>query len=147
MKTRHALVSNSSATSFCIYGTCIEQDPFTVEFIKRFKEKFPGQVQSYIDKIKDIESMQSTIKALENPDIIKDSDENFEWREVFDEMLPAGISINSNYYCGYFWFGRSWSSVGDEQTGQQFKDSIEENIKKLFGDNTKCGTYQEAWMG
>ena len=147
MKTRYSLVSNSSATSFCIYGTCFESDPFTVEFIKKFKEKNPEIIESYINKVKDKDYMKSTVEALRNPDIIKDSDEDFEWREVFGSMFPDGISMNHNYDCGCYWFGQSWRTIGDDQTGKQFKEEIEKKIKDVFGDEVKCSTYEEAWSG
>ena len=33
----------------------------------------------------------------------------------------------------------------DDQTGLQFKQEIEEQLKKVFGEDIKCNTYSEAW--
>ena len=43
------------------------------------------------------------------------------------------------------YIGRYWSSVKDDETGKQFKDSIKAKITELTGEESNCSTYEEAW--
>jgi len=45
----------------------------------------------------------------------------------------------------YYYFGRSWCDIDDDETGRQFKDSVEKEVKALFGEDVKIETYEEAW--
>jgi len=44
--------------------------------------------------------------------------------------------------CGYV--GRSWSSVKDDETGAQFRKSIEDALAVIGFDGKSC-TFEEAW--
>ena len=35
--------------------------------------------------------------------------------------------------------------VKDDETGKQFKESIEKELKSIFGDSIECATHKEAW--
>ena len=48
-------------------------------------------------------------------------------------------------YSNDYYVGREWSSVGGEETGNQFKQSVESAIKELFGSDHECSTYEEGW--
>lgn len=41
--------------------------------------------------------------------------------------------------------GRSWGSVGDDETGRQFKESIQVLVFKIFGASTPCRTHYQSW--
>ena len=43
-------------------------------------------------------------------------------------------------------YGKSWDEIKDDQTGLEFKQEIENNIKKLLPE-ANCGTHQESWFG
>jgi len=59
--------------------------------------------------------------------------------ETFLE-LTRGECDSSNY------LGLSWDSIKDDETGKQFKDRIEKELKRLFPDKKIiCDTYSEAW--
>ena len=96
MKIRQGFVSNSSTTSFCIYGACI-------------------------------------------------SDMSTEDEEMYEIVEAAGLDCHCPEGSSGYYVGRSWSSVGDDETGKQFKESVQQAIKELTGKEEKCRTYKEAW--
>ena len=95
MKIRQGFVSNSSSSSFLIYGAIIEG--------------------------KDYDEMEEIMKDVEG----------FEWADPCDE--------------GSQYVGKSWGDIGDNETGRQFKDSVEKVLKEKFGKDIKCNTLSEAW--
>ena len=120
MKVRCGFVSNSSTSSFCIYGIMLED-----KHVEKIKEK---------------------IKILDP----KNNDEDDEWYVLSEEL--------ENYFCKneiglefhsmmgeYFYIGRSWKYIKDNETGLEFKKSIENTIKELLGEELKCSTHSEAW--
>lgn len=109
MKSRLGFVSNSSSSSFLIYGIMLDS-----EYFEKFYEE----------------------------------DKDFNEYEYIDELLEKnGISHyeNAKPYDNEWFIGCSWSAVKDDQTGKQFKEEVEANLKKVFGENLEFNTYEEAW--
>jgi hypothetical protein len=103
MKIRVGFVSNSSSSSFCIYGTTISKIDI---------EKITGEDFDYdTGKLEDITGL-----------------------ECFAPGEGSTIYI-----------GRSYSSIRDDESGKQFKDSVENALKKSLGREVKCDTQEEAW--
>jgi hypothetical protein len=48
---------------------------------------------------------------------------------------------------GICWVGRSYWGIEDDETGKQFKDSVEADVKRLFGDNVKCAKHEGVIYG
>jgi len=96
MKIRNGFVSNSSSSSFCIYGTNIGENRDEVEIIE--------------EKIRE---------------------------------LGLKLEVHYGEYTRYV--GRSWSSIGDDETGKQFKASVKDAVAKLELDPKKIGTVEESW--
>lgn len=95
MKIRQGFVSNSSSTSFCIYG------------IHESGER-------------------NDLRALE---------EKADSLRLYCILTPGdGLYI-----------GRKWSTVKDNETGRQFKESTQEKINQLPIENKKCEMYEESW--
>lgn len=118
MKTRIGFVSNSSSSSFLIYGT----------YIRNVKSSIPQEVseayaKEYKCPIEDIDSDELLNFYLKNSD----------------------IGYRHPCESDYYFIGKSWDRIGDNQTGKQFKDSIEIEIKKLFGNDVKCDTHEASW--
>lgn len=136
MKIRSGFVSNSSTSSFCIYGVALEDNIFDLvrdEYLEAFKKK-----------------------AMEYDGV--EDEEEFEIEDAFDgsnyEAMEALCQITKidhlewhspdGYDCLYI--GRSWSNVGDDQTGAQFKQDVEERIKKILKvKDSDFGTHEEAY--
>jgi hypothetical protein len=96
MKVRKGFVSNSSSTSFVIYGVSLPE----------------GKEDDYYDLLSDD---------------------------------PVGLNIFYPEYDGIY-IGKSWSSIKDDETGLQFKQSVENRLKELLGNqDVKCSTYEEGY--
>jgi len=90
MKIRNGFVSNSSSSSFCIFGLMTTQDDLGLDDDVRYE----------IDLYTEIEKI--------NPEI-----------EFYDD--------EENIF-----LGKSWSDIGDKETGKGFKASIKKDIKDIF---------------
>ena len=122
MKIRNGLVSNSSSSSFCIYG---------VEVTDKMQEK----IKKFLGPKKNVEDDEDN-EFISHSEL----DEMFNYNEKkFDVVYFCAFSGESGY------LGRSWSSIKDNETGKQFKDSIEKTIESIVGEKVKCDTHDEAW--
>jgi hypothetical protein len=64
---------------------------------------------------------------------------------VEDKLANTDLEYhNPDGYEGWY-IGRSWDSVGDNETGKQFKSSVEKALKKIFGEKVSCETHSEAY--
>ena len=129
MKIRQGFVSNSSTTSFCIYGA-----------------SFDGGSTALIEELKKLgESVFAFIpeeKRKELKKMIGNDEEHWD----IEDAIASILSIEG--HCGYedynVYLGDSWKNIKDDETGKQFKERIETQIKKLFPD-AKFGTHEEAF--
>jgi len=119
MKIRNGFVSNSSSSSFCIYGASFEM----------------GEL---IEKVK-------TLGLITEDKIEEYEDDQYELMEILDEKLD--LNMEFDYENEYVWIGRPWSSIGDDETGRQFKDDVEAKIEKNFGSGNDCETHDEVIYG
>jgi hypothetical protein len=110
MKIRNGFVSNSSSSSFLIYGICMGRDEM--------------------------------MDALNISEEVRESDD-FDEYEFFGN---DGLEVNSPYGEDIF-VGRSWSEVGDNQTGLQFKKEVYEKLKTVLPEleESSLGTHEYAW--
>ena len=115
MKVRTGFVSNSSTTSFMIYGCAIDRS----ELI----ELLGLEIEDEDDCFDELDSALS--KALKKTDLVFHLP--YEWDSVF--------------------IGKSWDTVGDKETGGDFKRSIEAAIEKVLGKAVPCETHAETIEG
>jgi len=159
MKKRQGFVSNSSTTSFCIYGAHVK---LTMDMIfgcfEYVKFNHPDFFKERLEKVRENwNSSEYSKKNVPFLDLIERfddlNDEEKDELSEFFEMDPVDVFsqiMDLEYWSGPdygsdIYVGRSWDSIGDDETGKQFKDSIEEDLVKVFGDSISCGTYEEAW--
>jgi hypothetical protein len=115
MKVRAGFVSNSSSSSFCIYGT--EMD-----------------LSDLIEKIKETNLLpEEEMEGME---------ENDEWYEL-GELLEEKLGLSTYQSEDYFWIGREWSCIDDDETGRQFKEGVQKKLEDAFGPDVDCGTHEE----
>lgn len=110
MKIRAGFVSNSSSSSFCIYGAYI----------------------------RDSERNAIAEKAgVEH--------EELDLCEVIEEYLSKNkinCEVHSAPYDSSVYVGRSWDSIKDNETGGDFKKSVEESLKDIA---KSFSTFEESW--
>lgn len=117
MKIRTGFVSNSSSSSFCIFGICVS----SVRELLATNEKLKGKVT-----------------------LADDEDDEYSSYEIADQIAEA---IDMETFCpyeGYVYIGRSWRGIKDDETGAQFKQSVIDKLKE-FGITEKPTTLEEAW--
>ena len=116
MIIRNGFVSNSSTSSFLIYGVALDS----------------SQIKELLG-YPDIED--------ENGD-----EEEFDAYEILEDKLPHGLEYHRPDYDDDYYIGESWSSVKDDETGKQFKERIEASLKSVFGDKLSgFSTLEAAW--
>ena len=94
MKIRKGFVSNSSSTSFCIYGIHV-YDPAD---------------------------------------------------DLYEEAEELGLFVRGDQCGDGLYIGKSWTRIGDDETGKEFKERTEKDLKEIFPDQEiKCSTLEEAW--
>ena len=120
MKIRNGFVSNSSSSSFCIYGTHMD----------------------YSDLVEKLKSTTMITEKFSSEEL-EEMEDNGEWYELVD-TFESSTDLSLNYSDDDVWIGREWSSIGDDETGSQFKESVKKDLEKLFGEGVSCDTYDET---
>lgn len=123
MKIRNGFVSNSSSSSFCIYGAMIE--PSDLDYIKNFI---------------DLENVDSTDK-FRYEQFLKDennehgSGDRWVLLEVFCNYIKThNLDFVYDSEGEVIYIGRHPYSIGDDETGKQFKRSLDFLYKIIPGN-------------
>ena len=111
MKIRIGFVSNSSSSSFCVWGIDLDFEILNKALDMGFD---PDSDYAY-----DYEKIMKMERKLS--DLLKDTEITF------------GIGEECYGVCG-----RPYSSLKDDETGAEFKEKAEKILKKIFGEQTKC---------
>lgn len=125
MKIRQGFVSNSSSSSFCIYGAELQD-----EDIKKF---LPEKLQNSSD-----DKYEWVEEAYEL---------GVEWWSVaskIEDALGEGFSCFHDYEEADFYVGRELKSLKDDETGADFKASVDERLTEVFGDGYCCEFIEET---
>lgn len=113
MKVRNGFVSNSSSSSFAIFGAVIDNEEF-----------------------KDL--MEGLGMEIEDED----------YDGVYDALSKITKGTNLETYtdeeCNVA-IGRSYATLGDDETGAQFKADAIEKVAKALGKKVKCEVHIEEW--
>lgn len=154
MKIRNGFVSNSSASSFCIYGVALEaslQD-ILVHVKKNSPETFiklSKVIMRDVDSYKDKEYSAEVKKWLDdidsNLDEPEDLSSNIDLAGTLEEAIGNEFEVSAPCNDSIY-IGKCWSKVKDDETGKQFKDNVEKTLTGIFGKIT-FSTYKEAFNG
>ena len=132
MKIRCSFVSNSSSSSFMIYGSAIDTYGQDENIKKLFKEKLSDE----------------DFKKFENCCINTDGEINqYEVREWYEaDILPKGFSLNyMSYDEDTIYIGVDPSNADDHLTHGEWKQMIKNELSLVFGEkNLKMGWYEDC---
>jgi hypothetical protein len=128
MKIRTGFVSNSSSSSFLIYGAELGYRPSEEKLKTVLNKLLDGKpLLGWKDRVIDVDELGGY--------------------ELCDHIAgKLGLSSHGNSDYG-FYIGASWDTIKDDETGAQFKARVETALKKAFGDDESIllGTHEALW--
>jgi len=69
-----------------------------------------------------------------------------EFSQKMKEMGLGNWYSNPDSYDNEVFIGRSWNKIKDDETGKQFKESIQKSVKELLGKNDlKFFSHEDSW--
>lgn len=110
MKIRAGFVSNSSTSSFCIFGISDSDTKLPDRFDEENDDGFEGW-----------EAAEQELQKIDK-------------RFVYEHMD-----------CDAHFLGIPFTSIRDDETGAQFKQTIKDALESVLGTTVKCAVHQEAW--
>lgn len=132
MKTRIGFVSNSSTTSFSIYGCAIENGKSgdATDKIFQYLTTKPG-----FDKIFE--------KKMGAAYTDGDGCDRYTRVQMFKELCDGMQIIYGQY--DEMYIGKSFEVAKDTETVGEFKQNIAKIIKNIFGEDMVCDFYTKGW--
>lgn len=116
MIRKHGFVSNSSTTSFMIYGIALEPDE-----AKAMMRRDHPKVKEYLEKWGEDDALDIVEAALQ------------------------GASTHFSEWGDHKYFGISWDRVKDDETGAEFKERVRARLAEVLEGELKLGTHEESW--
>jgi len=155
MKKRNGFVSNSSTSSFCIYGVSLDKnwEDILISMKKNSPKKFKIFKEEIINECNGKEwiiEIKKWFNDMENediefPEILYDLEPLYILGKLIDEGNKNAYTSQEPYNYDAIYIGKEWSTIGDNETGAEFKRKIEKQLKDWLGDDIECDTHEVAW--
>ena len=126
MKIRNGFVSNSSSSSFCIWGCHMEFSEMTKKIAAKLS--------------KEMENKLKENGVLEEDEILEDClSEDFDFAIIYEAVKLIDTNKIASHLAfirdeDWAYIGRYYTSIKDDETGGEFRDSTTKAIELLFGD-------------
>ena len=128
MKIRSGFVSNSSSSSFILYGASMDNETFKEYVLEKIKTA--GKI------------------SPEEIDGLEEDDNIFEFVEIFEDMEDSG-SLSVETGSGYddtVYIGKDPRNFEEDLTVAQNKKAIQDEFKKIFPNvDLGFGWQEECW--
>jgi hypothetical protein len=150
MKIRNGFVSNSSTTSFHIYGIALEDVKLMkVDGLKKIKKDKPKMWEFILEWAKT--THKDFYNLLSQIDNLNDERHDNLLSCIYDYYAGLnsfiGTSLGLETYCTYdhYYIGASWDAMKPNETKKEFEKRIEENIEILLGEYADCSYWSGEW--
>ena len=148
MKIRAGFVSNSSSSSFHIFGAGFDNDQVRAIAIKlgvipaEGDETIPRKCRSCGHvTLEDAGFCSKCGRKLEAPPSNADM---YEVCELMSEKTDL-VFFQEPENGDLVYVGRYWEDIGKDETGDQFRKSVKDGLKKFFDYNDDPENIQEAY--
>lgn len=122
MKKRIGFVSNSSSTSFCIMGVCVEESELLdLNVTEEIKKKIISYAKKHYD--------------FEGDDWVEAKKVSIEADGLSEFLYSAGITHYGDWENSVVYIGNEITNIKDDETWGHFKERTKEKLNSLLGDN------------
>jgi len=123
MKIRAGFVSNSSTSSFSMYGAEIDKEQFGDLHFEEFLSD---------------ETLQDVKSLIEEGEV-------FEAAYVLQQALGKDWFCDGHYDGCSIYVGKYYTTQKDDDVVGEWRKEIRDTIVKLMGKQVECGHQEEAW--